>query len=220
MPRAGKTVRKLALRRRTQAIMQFSVAGLLIAVPVAIPFIVRSRFPDSLAEFSLPIWIYIICCLLAALVVAHGQRLWKRANQADQGAKAEEEIEALLSPLKQQGWRIEYGIRDRQVGDVDVFLISPSDHAYTIDVKSHKGYVYCQHEQLFRKLGKSGRPFEKDFLTQAKKQAVVMRRRKQLKFVTPMIVFANAKVGIRKKAVAGVYVVEGTHLIACLRSLG
>ena len=220
MPRAGKAVRKLALRRRTQAIMQFSVAGSLIVVPAAIPFIVRSWFPDTLSEFSLPIWLYIVCCLLAAFVVTRGQHLWKRANQADQGARAEEEIETLLSPLKQQGWKIEYGIRDRQVGDVDVFLLSPRDRAYTIDVKSHKGYVYCQHDQLFRKLGKSGRPFEKDFLSQAKKQAVVMRRRKHLQFVTPMIVFANATVGIRKKSVAGVYVVEGTHLIACLRSLG
>jgi hypothetical protein len=219
MPRAaGRNVRLLALYRRVKAIGSIFGAVVLVLVPFFAQNFMRSL--PSTANVAIPAWSYLACFAFAGLLILQATYLLKRAKHADQGAKGEEEIAEMLTPLKKQGWQIEYGISDRQVGDVDVFLLSPKGQAFTIDVKSHRGYVYSRGEQLYRKRGQSNEAFEKDFLRQAKRQAVAMKQQKRLSFVTPMIAFSTATVEVGENPIAGVYVLDRKKLLGCLRSLG
>jgi Nuclease-related domain len=205
--RAGKNIRNLAWRRRVEAIQVWAVALLLAILPI-------------LLWGSLPVWTYGVCWTLTIGLGWQGRSLWRRAGHADQGATAEETIASILAPLKPQGWQIEYGVRHPAVGDVDVVLRSPKGRTYTIDVKSHKGTVGHTHDALYRQYGPSRYAFEKDFLKQAKHQAVVIQKSQQVRFVTPLLVFANATVEISNNPVAGVYILSKDKLIQCLERLG
>ncbi|HEY9616144.1 MAG TPA: nuclease-related domain-containing protein [Microcoleaceae cyanobacterium] len=224
MPRAGKNVRALAFRRRLKAMQFFLATGVLLTLPIGLYWLIQQlsvggRFANAATIAPRVFWLYPVCLAIAGYAGFRGAYLWKRANHADQGARAEEEIAHLLESLKTKGWQIEYGVQDRQVGDVDVFLISPKGNAYTIDVKSHRGYVFAHQNQLYRKLGQATVSFEKDFLSQAKRQAVVMKERRGLKFVTPIVVFSDATVNIMGNPIAGVHVLHRHNLLDCLRTL-
>jgi hypothetical protein len=217
MPRAGQNVRSLAFRRRLKAFKNLGGAVLLLVVPLILP-IARSLSP-ILINVALPAWSYLICIALAILLVFQANHFWKRAKHADQGALAEEQIADLLISLGNQGWQVEFGIQHRRVGDIDVFLLSPTGKAFSIDVKSHRGIVRASNQQLYRKRKTSEEPFEKDFLKQAKKQAVAIKELKGLRFVTPIVVFSNAKVDGVSNPIAGVHVLEKATLLSYLRSL-
>lgn len=218
MPQAGYNVRVLARRRRFKAVLLFLLASFWAFVPFVLPHVVKTLLP--MVPMVLPGWAYFACFVPASLSLLRAKHWWMRANHADQGAAGEEAIAAVLAPLKNQGWQVEYGIRDRSVGDVDVFLVSPQGRAYTIDVKSHRGEVRSDGQQLYRQYGRSQYPFEKDFLKQAKGQAIAMKRSKNLPFVTPIVAFSQARVEIAENPIAGVYVVTKPKLLSCLRSLG
>ncbi|MBW4488589.1 MAG: NERD domain-containing protein [Trichocoleus desertorum ATA4-8-CV12] len=216
MPRAGQNVRVMARQRRTKAVLGFAIAALWVLLPWVLPWLLQFLFPTVV---SLPSWLYLGCLVPAGFSYFRAQKLWSKANRADQGAAGEEAIAAVLTPLQSEGWQIEYGVRDRSVGDVDVFLLSPQGRAYTIDVKSHRGEVRSDGKQLYRQYGRSQYPFEKDFLQQATRQAVAMKKLKGLTFVTAIVAFSQAKVQVRENPVAKVYVVGKQDLLKCLRSL-
>lgn len=219
MSRAGNNIRKMALRRRFKAIQLFIATALLICLPFA-----GSAFTQQLAVITktvvvVPVWMYPLCFSMAILTLWGGISLWKRADHADQGAKGEEDIASVLTPLSSEGWQLEYGIRDRRLGDIDIFLLSPSKHAYTIDVKSHKGQVRSQDGKLYRQYGQTRYPFEKDFLSQAKQQAIAIKDKKGLRFVTPIVVFSAASVEISANPINYVYVLSKENVLSQLRSL-
>lgn len=218
MPRAGQNVRVMARQRRTKAALGFAIAVLWVLLPWVLPWLLRVALPTVV--FALPGWIYFGCLVPASFSYLQAQRLWSKANRADQGAAGEEAIALVLAPLQREGWQIEYGVRDRSVGDVDVFLVSPQGRAYTIDVKSHRGEVRSDGKQLYRQYGRSQYPFEKDFLNQATRQAMAMKKLKSLTWVTPIVAFSQAKVGIKENPVAGVYILSKQNLLEGLRSLG
>lgn len=211
MPGAGKNIRVMALKRRIQALSLFGMAGLLVLLPILLPGILT-------IPVNLPNWAYLGCFGVAVLCVIQALYLWKRANRADQGAAGEEQIAAILKPLQSQGWQLEYNMPIRGLGDVDVFLLSPQGNAYTIDVKSHQGEVHTDGKQLYRQYGHSRYSFEKDFLREAKRQAVSIKELKKLRFVTPIVAFSRANVLVGREPVAGVYVLGVSELLLCLRS--
>lgn len=219
MSRAGKNIRIMALRRRLKAIQLFVATAFLVYLPFLGKSFVHQLTLITKTVVAVPIWIYPLCFSMAAVTLWSGIYLWKRANHADQGAKGEEDIAAILSPLKGQGWQIEYGLRNRRLGDIDVFLLSPNQRAYTIDVKSHKGSVHSQDSKLYRQYGQTRYPFEKDFLSQAMQQAIAMKNKKKLRFVTPIVVFSAASVEITANPIAHVYVLGKETLLSQLRSL-
>jgi hypothetical protein len=152
---------------------------------------------------------------------ANGVFLWKRANHADQGAKGEEDTAQALFQLEQEGWKVEYGMRlGRGLGDADIVCISPQNKAYVIDVKSHKGEVTTDGKQLYRRMGKTTYPFEKNFLNQAMKQALQVKEQKNLNFVTPVVTFSDAKVLVPSNRLQKVYVIDKLRLVSLLKSLG
>jgi hypothetical protein len=227
---AGQNIRKLAIKRRVKAVFSFISAGLFIFFPF---FLVKvfenflkqlySRNPSQAQTPSLnllPI-IYIAFVILALGLVANGIYLWKRANHADQGAKGEEDTAQEMFQLEREGWQIEYGMRlGNRLGDADIVCISPQNKAYVIDVKSHRGEVTTDGKQLYRRMGKTIYPFEKNFLEQAMKQALQVKKQKSLSFVTPIVAFSDAKVSVPSDKLQKVYVVEKSRLLLLLKSLG
>jgi hypothetical protein len=207
----------MARQRRMKAVLGFAIAVFWVLLPWVLPWFFQFFLPT--VAFSLPAWVNLGCLVPASFSYLQAQQLWRKANRADQGAAGEEAIAAVLTSLQSEGWQIEYGVRDRSVGDVDVFLLSPQGRAYTIDVKSHRGEVRSDGKQLYRQYGRSQYPFEKNFLNQAKRQAVAIKKLKQLSFVTPVVAFSQARVEVEQNPIAGVYVVGKQDLVKCLRSL-
>lgn len=107
-----------------------------------------------------------------------------------------------------------------RLGDADIVGISPLSKAYVIDVKSHKGFVISDGQQLLRRMGQQTYPFEKDFVSQVMRQALQVRKQKGLKFVTPILVFSDAKVSVPDRTLRKVHVVAKSELIPLLKSLG
>jgi hypothetical protein len=227
--KAGQNIRELALKRRIKAITCFGSAGVIIFMPFFANWIlekfvkpissVNSSQSQSVSNF--PLTFYLLFLIMALGLIANGVFWWKRAGHASQGAKGEEETAQALFQLKQEGWQIEYGMRlGNRLGDADIVCTSPSSKSYVIDVKSHKGEVTTDGEQLYRRIGKTTYPFEKDFLSQSMKQALQVKKQKKLSFVTPIVTFSDAKVLVPSGKVQKVYVVEKSRLVSLLKSLG
>jgi Nuclease-related domain len=226
---AGQNIRELALKRRVKAIISFVLAGLVVSVPffwikLLNPLLKPLSAPSSSQpQFSLDLLplLSVLCWVAALSLVAEGVYLLKRAKHADQGARGEEDMVQEMLPLKQKGWQVEYGLRlGGGLGDADIVCISPQNKAYVIDVKSHRGNVTTDGKQLYRRMGKTTYPFEKNFLDQAMRQAFQVRKQKRLSFVTPIVAFANAKVSIPSGKLKEVYVVDKSRLVSLLTSLG
>lgn len=227
---AGKNIRKLASKRRFKAITSFISAGVTIFSLFGMIRIYEQfgKFlapinpsPAQIASIQVPFPIYALFLLVALGLVVNGVYLWRRANHADQGAKGEEDAAKEIVHLKQEGWEIEYGMRlGNRLGDADIVCISPQNKAYVIDIKSHRGDVITDGKLLYRRLGKTTYPFEKNFLEQVMKQALQVKKQKGLNFVTPMVAFSEATVSIPSGRLQKVYVVEKTRLLPLLKSLG
>ena len=157
--RPGQNIRQLARQRRAEAVRLFFAA---VAVGAYLDII-------TFYFTVLPIYVYALCAssIVAFILIANG--VWRQANRADQGAKAEETIGHDLNSLQRSGWHIEYGRRLPLVGDVDIICRSPQGQVFAIDVKSHRGTVIHNRGQLHRQVGNSQYPFEKDFLGQVKR---------------------------------------------------
>jgi Nuclease-related domain len=212
MPRAGRNIRAIAFKRRFKALSLVAIAVILVVYPLGLSF-------WSHGKLSIPSWMYVACLGLAVISAIATQHLWKRANDADRGAAAEEQVALILKPLQTQGWLIEHNIPLHSGGDVDVFLLSPQGKAYIIDVKSHRGEVRANKERLYRQYGKLKYEFEKDFLRQAKYQAVSIKELKKLNFVTAIVAFSRANIQINRNPIAGVYVLAVQELWQFLHSL-
>jgi len=202
---AGKNIRELAMRRRAEAFASYITAGLIGVIWI-----------NSITSiFSVPL------IIIAIGLIANGAFLWKRANHADQGAKGEEDIAQAIAQLENQDWQIEYGIQlGNRLGDLDIFCISPQGKAFAIDVKSHRGEVITDGQELYRRMGNKKYPFEKNFIQQVMKQALQIKQQKDLAFVTPIVAFSTARVSIQGDKLKNVYVVEKAKLVSLLKSLG
>lgn len=228
--RAGQNIRKLASKRRFRAITSFISAGVTVFSLFGLIRIYElfSKFLSpvnpsqaQIASVQVPLPIYAIFLIVALSLVVNGVYLWKRANHADQGAKGEEDAAQEMVQLEQEGWQIEYGMRlGNRLGDADIVCISPRNKVYVIDVKSHRGDVTTDGKLLYRRMGKTTYPFEKNFLEQAMKQALQVKKQKGLSFVTPMVAFSAATVSIPSDKLQKVYVVEKAKLLPLLKSLG
>jgi hypothetical protein len=225
--KAGQNIRELSLNRRIKSITSFISAGFVIFIPFFMAKTFESffkqisslNFAQSQSLYFSPAY-YILFGVIALGLVANGVYFWKRANHADQGAKGEEDMAQEMQQLETKGWEIEYGMRLRGLGDVDIVCISPQNKAYVIEVKSHRGEVTTDGKKLYRRMGKISYPFEKNFLEQAIKQALQVKKKMKLSFVTPIVAFSDAKVLVPPDKLQNVYVVGKSSLVSLLESLG
>jgi hypothetical protein len=144
-----------------------------------------------------------------------GRKFWKMADRAEQGAKGEEIVGLLLKELEQAGWKIQHNLSIPRLGDVDVFLSSPKDNHFVIDVKSHSGEVFFEDGVLKKRFGNAVYSFEKDFLAKVMEQALTIKTMKGLRFVTPILCFTEARldIGTVNNKARGVYVMKKEALV-------
>lgn len=136
------------------------------------------------------------------------------------GAKAEQEVAVILQVLTSKNWQIEYNLRLKRWGDADIVLYSPKKNWYVIDVKSHKGRIVREKNQLKRYKGRYVYEFsEGDLLSKVRGQAVEVARLKQAKWVTPILCFTRAEVQMPKNNINWVYIVDKKDLIRVLEKL-
>ncbi|MBD2102814.1 nuclease-related domain-containing protein [Leptolyngbya sp. FACHB-261] len=199
----------LALQRRLKAFYAFGGAIVFAGAPF---------YLASLHLVAISSALYWGGFALAGLCVLTGLNLWQKADRADQGARGEEAVALVLDTLRTKGWTVEYGLRVKGVGDVDAFLQSPRGNAYVVEVKSHGGQVLSDGQSLYRRLRSGHQPFEKDFLNQAMQQALTLKREKQLRFVTPLVVFSRATVSAPHK-LRGVHVLGKAEVVKYLQRL-
>ena len=226
--RAGRNIRLLAFSRRYKAVYAFVGAGFIVYMPFALAKLIegfRSLFTDTNPELAespaMPVVVYGVAIALAIYLVINGIRLWKGADRADQGAKGEEDVANELRELAASGWQIEYGQRlGKGLGDIDIICVSPRGKTYAIDVKSLRCTVVTDGKKLYRRMGEQRYSFEKVFLSQVTKQALQVKKKRGVKFVTPIVVFSNARVAISANKVKHVHVVEKPQLVSLLTRLG
>jgi hypothetical protein len=228
--KAGENIRKLAAKRKFKAAIAFTSAIFSVGGSIYL----NNAFKDlanqlltissTSSNTNPPDFSYVfygVGLMLALGFVSQGLFLWKRAQQAEQGAQGEEAIAQILLPLTQEGWQFEYGLMlGKGLGDADIIGLSPKGKGFVIDVKSHGGEVKVEGDRLFRRYGRKTYPFEKDFLASSMKQAYQVKELKKLAFVTPIVAFSRANVNVSTDKVKGVYVVGRSQLIPLLKKLG
>ena len=99
--RAGQNIRELALKRRVRAVMSFVTAVLVICIPIlwikASGYFLKQLTPNNSSQakssLEMPLIVYLMLIVIVLSLVANGIVLWKRANNADQGAKGRGTLE-------------------------------------------------------------------------------------------------------------------------------
>jgi hypothetical protein len=134
-----------------------------------------------------------------------GSTAVKRSQDAERGTEAEKKVGDFLDSLPEGNFVIHEF--DSGQGNIGHILIGPKG-IFTIDTKSHRGVVEFSGTILLR----DGRPFDKDFLKQAKAQCLLAEKileNWQIRNPRPeaLLVFTDAFVKVRGKA-KGVSVVS------------
>jgi hypothetical protein len=208
----GEYIRKLGKERQQSAMLRYALAVSLFVGTVFL-FIIFSH--SSLR----------IILLLGGLTTSYylyrnGQYLTKRAGDAKRAAKAETQVAALLLPLESRGWQLEYNLRIRKWGDVDVVLHSPKGNWYAIDVKSHSGTKVYESGRLRKCYGRNTYDFQEgDLISKVKGQASEVRSLKDARWVTGLLCFTGGDVNIPGNNAGGVYVVAANDLVNTLLQL-
>ncbi len=211
--KAGEFVRQMSVQRRHKAMRFYLISlgfvgGILLTLLVFEPFSFGFLLGLGGGVGAYYFW-------------KKGQYWMRRYEQALVGANAEQEVEVILRFLANKSWEIEYNLPLKRWGDADVVLFSPQGNWYVIDVKSHKGIIIREKNFIKRVKGHQVYDFyEGNLLTKVRGQAAAVAKLKEVKWVTPMLCFTQAKVKISKNNIKGIYVVEKTDLIEILETLG
>ena len=147
------------------------------------------------------------------------RRVRRAEQRALRGARGEERVGALLDGLDPQHFYVLHDLPS-PYGNIDHLVINRSGAVFLLETKAHRGRVSVRKGRLLV----NGRPPEKDFIAQALKNALWIRKRLgQLTgvepWVTPIVVFANAFVDT-SPPVKGVHVISIRKLEALLRRQG
>ncbi len=158
----------------------------------------------------------VFCLVLAAarilrLAADEGEIASRRAES---GGKAEIQVQEHLS-RELPGWHMQCNEELGMRGDVDIFLRSPKRNYFAIEVKSHRGLVKSHGDEL---VDAHGQPFEKKFLKQAMDNAIGIKEKENLKFVTPVLVFTRANLQLECHKIKNVIVLPLSDLTEFLIS--
>jgi hypothetical protein len=215
--RPGQSLRLMAQRRRRQAGLMFALTGAWLSTPFWLPWLWEGAMGRAL---DVPLWGWLVCLLPAAACFQQARLWWQQAQRAEEGANQAETVADRLIPLQNLGWQASYGVREPySVGTTDILLVSPAGHGYAIDVKAHRVRVGSNGRQIYRVSPRSRSPFERDFVSLARRQAVNLKKRRRLISVTPVLTFTNGIVDVGQNPVAGVYVVAAKNLLDYLQQL-
>src|SRR5271156_2099595 len=139
----------------------------------AYSFIVLSVHAIVILPFrtAFPIAILLLACARYHFILVREEK--QKRERLQVGLEAEAGVHEMLLKQLPPGWLIEANVPVPHRGDVDVFVTSPSNKYYAIEVKSHQTEVLFDGRRLRRG---NGGTFEKDFLRQTIGAAVALRR--------------------------------------------
>ena len=123
------------------------------------------------------------------------------------GADGEQDVGLVLSRLPQE-FHVFNGL-GFDGGDVDHVIVGPTG-VFVVETKNHGGTISQRDDRLCR----NGIPLSRDFIRQAIREAMYVKRRLSppgLSHVQPVVVFARAKVRVRAR-IDGVRIIPLTSL--------
>ncbi len=143
------------------------------------------------------------------LVYIRAKKQIKRSCQFKKGEEGELVIFKVLQKLP-DCYHIFQNLQINNNFDIDFVVVGPSG-VFAVEVKSHKGVIGFNGEALTI----NGQLFEKNILGQTMNGALSLKNFLGIKFVYPVLVFANkyAKVRFGFDAVKGVYVLRKEFLL-------
>lgn len=141
-------------------------------------------------------------------------RTQKSPTPAAKSNRREDAVGIILSDLQQQGWKITYNLPIPKLGEVDVFLQSPNNNSFIINVQSYRGEVFFDEGVLKRRDWKEVSNFEKDLLQETMDQALAVKKMKRLPLVISLLCFTEATLSIEtvNNQARDVYVVKKESL--------
>ena len=193
------------------------------ALPWVIPDAVLGLLPGQ--PEAMPAWVYGVAGAVGAGLLWQGWQTWRKSRSRQPQSEAKSIVAAVLLPLEDQGWTVKYsggGSKAAKTGkgaktvvaSLEALVSSPKGQHFLINIKSHRGKVGSEGDQIFRVYDQSPRPFETDLLAQTRQRAAGLKAK--LGEVTPILVFPEAWVEVGENPIAGVYVASRTTLRACL----
>ncbi len=139
----------------------------------------------------------------------------KSPTPAAKSNQREDIVGIILSDLQQQGWKITYSLPIPKLGEVDVFLQSPNNNYFIVNVQSYRGEVFFDEGILKRRDWREVSNFEKDLLGHIMDQVLAVKKLKRLRSVTPLLCFTEATLSIEtvNNKARDVYVVKKESLV-------
>lgn len=204
----------MARLRRLKALLSFGLTLFMIVKGYSIL--------SSLLKSDAQAWALSI--IVGGLSILVGNHYWRRANQAAQGARAEETVGETLNQLRAYNWTIEHDIPVPRWGNVDHLAISPSGKYFCIDTKSGKGTIVLKGHELSKQYGKKIYPFpkSKSILKAVKGQAGQLQKsRAAASWVKPVLCFVGCQVdrSILNTQVQDVLLTDVHSIASILQSL-
>lgn len=136
------------------------------------------------------------------------------------GLIGEESVEEILKSLPDSYVVFANVVLPDKQSNIDFVVVGPNGIS-TVEVKSHKGRISFDGQQLLR----NGRRFEHNFLWQAKKEAqelcyFLRNSGLDIPFIDPLLVFSNRFASVRfgKKTQDGVLVIGAKWLLECIQT--
>ncbi len=163
---------------------------------------------------SLPLWFISACLAAAARIFKQLRTIATEIKTLAQGLQAEDLVFQWLSLLPRE-WQIERNIMVNSA-DIDLLVTTPQGIVIAIEVKSHKGEIRLDDNQLVRDGNFS---LEGDFLEILRKRSQHLAFMRELPAITCIIVFTQAKVHVPQASIDGVFVRDLCGLIPLLHSL-
>ena len=214
-----------ALRRRNKAIKIFIAAVLVPIIPFGIEKsiqLIQQLLSDSSSQnyqFQLPKNLLILFLFISLDLIIYGIFLWVRYYRLIQSNKGKIEVVNDLDLLKKQGWKIQYGIPISGLGYIDIFCFSPKRDAYAIQIKSHRGEVRRNGNNIYWKFENKTYQFKTDILGLTMKKTLHLKKLKNLNSVTPILAFSGVDLNLEPDKIRGVYVIEKSQIKEFLSKL-
>ncbi len=187
-----------------------SITIVVIGLFFIIIFYILEHFFELASYKGLLVIVLIIIPLVLLLNFIGNKSLLKSFNYS-QGKRGEENIWYVLKKLPNE-YCVFQDIKMRR-GNVDFVVLGPTG-LFVVEVKSHHGEVEFDGQELTN----NGKRFEKDFLKQAKGEALqisnfLKNKLQQDVFIQSIVVFSNyVKIHFGMNKINGVYVIQKNYL--------
>lgn len=240
-----------AKHQRYEALMQFAQAGftlligfwiaplfygqaifvMVAAVACSLPFVFQgfklllSNTPEIEKTPTNPSPNSVVQSRRASKLPSSARRRNMRTQQTPQAVVQnqpnENSLSLLLNDLQQQGWKMTYNLPIPNLGEVDVFLQSPHQNYFIVNVQPYRGEVFFDEGILKRRDWQGVSNFEHDLLQKMMAQALAVQTMKRLRCVTPILCFSEATLSIEtvNNKALDVYVVKKESLVRKLLRL-